>query len=202
MKSSITKTTYLAIYRLLDRVSPVDYDCGSLCSAACCLCDYAPEDIEYHAPGDENADQYMGLMLLPGEEKVFDETDDEWIFWGSLLAEDYDYPDSWHGRVPFIQCRTAPSCKRNKRPIQCRTFPLSPHIDEDGIFHMILCADELPYTCPLISEEIALNDDFIKATYTCWKHLIRDPLILDLVMMDSEYRIEDGAPLTYLYPKV
>ena len=90
MKSTITKTTYQAIYRLLDRVSPVDFDCGILCGAACCLCDYAPEEIEYHAEGDENADRYMGLMLLPGEEKVFDESDDDWIEWGSLLAEEYD----------------------------------------------------------------------------------------------------------------
>ena len=42
MKSTITKTTYQAIYRLLDRVSPVDFDCGILCGAACCLCDYEP----------------------------------------------------------------------------------------------------------------------------------------------------------------
>ena len=68
MKSTITKTTYQAIYRLLDRVSPVDFDCGILCGAACCLCDYIPEDIPYTADGDENADSYMGLMLLPGEE--------------------------------------------------------------------------------------------------------------------------------------
>ena len=144
MKSTITKTTYRAIYKLLDLVSPVDFDCGILCGAACCLCDYEPEDIEYTAAGDENADKYMGLMLLPGEEKVFDDSDDEWISWGSLLAEDYDYPESWHGRVPFIQCRTAPLCKRNKRPIQCRTFPLSPHIDEDGIFHIIVCVKQVP----------------------------------------------------------
>lgn len=200
MKSTITKTTYQAIYRLLDRVSPVDFDCGILCGAACCLCDYIPEDIPYTADGDENADSYMGLMLLPGEEQVYDGSDDEWIEWGSILAEDYDYPESWHGRVPFIQCRTAPLCNRNKRPIQCRTFPLSPHIDADGIFHIILHADELPYECPLIRDFVRLNDDFIRATYTCWKHLIRDPLIRDLVIMDSDDRIDDGVPLIYLYP--
>ena len=65
---------------------------------------------------------------------------------------------------------------------------------------MILCADELPYECPLISDSVALNEDFIKATYTCWKHLLRDPKILDLVMMDSEDRIDDQKPLVYLYP--
>ena len=33
-----------------------------------------------------------------------------------------------------------------------------------------------------------LNPDFIKATYTVWKHLLRDPLIFDLVEMDSRLR--------------
>ena len=56
VKSTISKTTYEAIYRLLDRVSPVDYDCGTLCGGACCTCTYEPDDIEFTAEGDENAD--------------------------------------------------------------------------------------------------------------------------------------------------
>ena len=37
-------------------------------------------------------------------------------------------------------------------------------------------------------EQMELTPEFIKATHTCWKHLIRDPLIYDLVKEDSEYR--------------
>lgn len=200
MKSTIRKKTYKAIYRLLDRVSPVDYDCGRLCGAACCTSSYRPDDFEYSAEGDENADNYMGLYLLPGEDKVFDESDESWIDWGFIMAEEYEFPESWHGKVPFIQCKTAPDCPRSRRPIQCRTFPLAPHIDEEGLFHMIISSDELPYACPLITDAAELNDDFIRATYTCWKHLLRDPHILDLVLLDSENRIEEEAPITYLYP--
>ena len=65
---------------------------------------------------------------------------------------------------------------------------------------MIISSDELPYACPLITDAAELNDDFIRATYTCWKHLLRDPHILDLVLLDSENRIEEEAPITYLYP--
>ena len=36
MKSTIKKSTYKAIYRLLDHVSPLHSDCGELCDAACC----------------------------------------------------------------------------------------------------------------------------------------------------------------------
>ena len=211
MKSTISKETYEAIYRLLDRVNPVDFDCGTLCGAACCTCTYEPEDIDFHAEGDENADSYMGLYLLPGEEQVYNmdpdaaETDCDWVDWGYLQAEEYEFPESWTGKVCFIQCKTAPICRREKRPIQCRTFPLAPHIDEDGFFHMILHCDELPYACPLLTRNVlcsggdendfALNEDFIQATYTAWKHLLRDTLIFDLVEMDSEIREEEGREI-------
>ena len=196
MKSSISPKTYRAMYRLLDRVSPIDGDCGKLCGAICCTCSYVPEDMEYTAEGDCNADEYLGLFLLPGEEKILEESgQDDWVSWGHIMAEDYEYPDSWEGKVYFIQCRTAPNCPRRLRPIQCRTFPLAPHIDEDGIFHMIRHCDELPYSCPLNDKDMVLNEDFAKATYTVWKHLIRDPYILDLVEMDSEIRMEEGRQI-------
>lgn len=73
--------------------------------------------------------------------------------------------------------------------MQCRTFPLTPHIDENEVLSLVWNDIELPYQCPLIEEEFPLDPNFIKATYTCWKHLIRDPLIYDLVKQDSEYRI-------------
>ena len=173
MKSTIRKNTYLAIYRLLDRVSPVPYDCGTLCNAICCNCG--------------NDDEDRGSYLLPGEDKVHPR-DSDWLTWSAELAEDYDFPESWTGKVYFVRCKPPPICPREKRPIQCRTFPLTPHIDENGELTMILNDTELPYSCPLIDEQMELTPEFIKATHTVWKHLIRDPLIYDLVKEDSEYR--------------
>ena len=86
MKSSIKKQTFKAIYRLLDRVSAIDGDCGKLCGAACCTCQ----------------DPDMGIYLLPGEEKMFNR-DESWLKWGYTMAEDYEFPDSWHGKVYFLQ---------------------------------------------------------------------------------------------------
>ena len=74
MKSSIKKDTFNRIYRLLDQVSPVDYDCGELCGAACCTCQ----------------DPDMGIYLLPGEEKMFTR-DEDWLSWGWCMAEDYEF---------------------------------------------------------------------------------------------------------------
>jgi len=187
MKSSIKKTTFKAIYRLLDAVSPIDGDCGRLCGSICCLCD------------EENDGDSLGIYLLPGEEKIFS-GDESWLEWSWEYAEDYEFPDSWHGKVYFLKCLNAPFCQRDMRPLQCRIFPLTPHLDEDGMLFMIYQSGQLPYTCPLISQRIELNADFIKANLTVWKHLIRDPLIYDLIEMDSRYRVEDGEDIAVLYP--
>lgn len=141
----------------------------------------------------------MGLYLLPGEEKLFTRKED-WLSWGWTSAEEFEFPESWHGKVPFLRCKNAPLCDRKKRPLQCRTFPLTPHLDENGSLYLIYHSGELPYICPLIQQKYPLNQDFIKATYTVWRHLLRDPLIFDLVEMDSAYRIEDGEPIHVLYP--
>jgi len=177
MKSSIRKTTYQAIYRLLDKVSPLPGDCGLLCGAACCSCG-----------GDGNSadslDFDMGIYLLPGEEKLFTQKED-WLKWNVEDAEDFDFPDSWFGKVYFARCKTPPHCPREMRPLQCRFYPLAPYLTQQGELKLILSATELPYRCPLIAEKIALQSSFIKATYTVWKHLIRDRRIRDLVEMDS-----------------
>lgn len=173
IKSSIKKSTYEAIYRLLNRVSPLDYDCGELCDAACCT--------------KEKSGTEMGMYLLPGEDKVHDRKD-SWLRWSAEDAEDYDFPESWKGKVYFVQCMGPEKCRREIRPMQCRTFPLTPHINDAGELSLVYNDIELPYRCPLIDEEMPLNESFVKATLTVWKHLIRDQFIYDLVKMDSEMR--------------
>ncbi len=179
MKSSITKAEYEEIYRLLDSVSPLERDCGELCGAACCTA------------GDGD----MGIYLLPGEEKLFGPEDDDWLEKTRERAEDYEFPGSWHGTVYFVRCKTPPHCPREKRPIQCRSFPLLPHLTEDGVLSMVYNDLDVPYRCPLIEEELPLNDDFVETTQLAWERLIRDPLIFDLVRMDSRAREEAALQL-------
>ena len=200
MKSSIKKTTFQAIYRLLDKVYPINDDCGLLCGAACCTCESERGVTDKAGNNDCNADYSMGLYLLPGEEKLFS-GDEDWLSWGWTMAEEYEFPESWHGKVFYLQCTSAPVCDRKKRPLQCRTFPLAPHLDEGGNLLLIYHSGYLPYECPLITERISLNPSFIRATYTAWSHLIEDPLIYDMIEMDSSYREEDGEPIEVVYPK-
>ena len=199
MKSAIKITTFQAIYRLLDKFSPIDGDCGLLCGAACCVCDNGEGADAIVEGARDDADFEMGIYLLPGEEQMFS-GDEEWLKFGHLQAEDFEFPDSWSGPVYFLECLAAPCCPREKRPLQCRFYPLAPHLDSDGFLYLIYQDSDLPYKCPLIEEERPLNADFVKATYTVWKRLITDPLIYDMVEMDSEYRELEGSPVRIVYP--
>ena len=141
MKTAITKKQYEEIYELLNSVEILDFDCGTLCGAACCT----------HEGTEE-----MGIYLLPGEEAVH-EDDHDWLDFRIEKAEEHYMPESWSDEVHFVRCKTPPFCPREKRPIQCRTFPLAPHIDSDGELTLIYNDMELPYKCPLIEEAIPLN---------------------------------------------
>ncbi|MCR4746385.1 MAG: hypothetical protein K5894_14305 [Lachnospiraceae bacterium] len=174
MKSKLTKKDYEEIYEMLDKVSPVDFDCGKICGAVCCQ-DIYGEDV--------------GIYLLPGEEKVHDRTD-PWMKWSEDRAENYDFPKSWKGIVYFLSCTDPMHCKRAKRPIQCRTFPLLPDINENGELSLIYDDTPLPYVCPLIDSETELNDDFIETTLKAWEKLLKDPLIYDYIKAESDKRRE------------
>lgn len=181
IKSQIKRRTYGAIYRLLNRVSPLDFDCGRLCREACCR-----TERKEVSPGETSE---MGIYLLPGEDKIHDKGD-SWLKWTVEEAQDYDFPESWKGKIFFVQCGGPENCNRRMRPMQCRTFPLTPHIEENGELTLIYNDMILPYRCPLIDDEMPLNEGFIQATFTVWRHLLEDPLIYDLVKSDSISRVE------------
>ena len=159
-----------AIYRLLNHVETEVYDCGTLCGAACCMCKGSTED--------------MGIYLFPGEHLLLRESEKEedWLTWETQDPAEIDFPASWTGPVYFVNCKTPPVCPRKWRPLQCRTFPLKPVIDENGVLELIWEDDDLPYTCPIIEKNMPIHDSFYKATYTVWTHLLRDPRIMDLVL--------------------
>lgn len=236
MRQIISSRTYLAMYRLLDRVSPVQGDCGRLCGSICCtvenrllLTDFektesikTSDDIFLYSEDivnkvilfSEPEEQVLGIYLYPGEESLFLPPPDRLLRGENDIpvfrnaagipqfafetedAEEYDYPDSWTGDVWFASCLLAPHCERKKRPLQCRFYPAAPHISRGGNLTLIWFPDtaqdtEMPYRCPLIEERYPLNRDFLKATYTVCRHLMRDPRIYDLFLFDSAARRED-----------
>ena len=169
------KRTIQKIYDRLDEVSPVDFDCGKLCGEVCCVYD---ED-DYH-----NED--LALYLLPGEELMYEDSDDFDLYY--FTSDEIKYPHSWKDDIYLVKCVNPPKCDRSIRPIQCRTFPLIPHISKKGKFHLIFDESEFPYKCPIVNDHIKLNEDFVEVTYEIWMALISNPLVYDLVDMDSRQR--------------
>ena len=169
MKKSIKR-----IYNRLDEVSPVDFDCGTLCGEVCCVYD-----------ADETHTEELVLYLLPGEELMYENSNEFELY--DMDSSEIKYPHSWKDSIYLVKCKNPPS-DRSIRPIQCRTFPLVPHISKNGEFHLVLDESEFPYICPIIRDHIKLNDDFINVTYEIWKKLITNPLVYDLVDMDSKDR--------------
>ncbi|WP_407380211.1 hypothetical protein [Methanobrevibacter sp.] len=171
----ITEENIRKIHEKLNEVSPVDYDCGKLCGEICCV--YDSEEF----PNDD-----LIIYLLPGEETLYENSKSFEL--KHFKISEIKYPHSWKDGVYTVKCTNPPNCEREIRPIQCRTFPLIPHITKDRRFHLIFDDSQYPYRCPLIKDNIKLNDDFVKETYKTWRFLLKNRLVYDLVDMDSRKR--------------
>lgn len=186
MKAKFSKKDFQRIYDWTSKDSPLssEYDCGKLCGSICCA----------------DTDSY-GIYLLPGEETIFTRQED-WLEWEVQDASDSGFPDSWNGSVYFLICNG--HCERDKRPMQCRTYPVAPHLTKEGEFILVIETLETKYHCPLIDNPKYQNDfseEWMQNLYRSWAMLLNDPLIYDLVLMDSEYRIAMQNKLVQAYPK-
>ncbi len=89
-------------YELLDRVTPLVYDCGKLCSGRCCK-------------GDENT----GMWLFPYEEELLKDIE------GFEIKE-------CNGNFGYKMIVCGGLCDRKTRPLACRIYPYFPMITENG----------------------------------------------------------------------
>lgn len=89
-------------YELLDRVTPLSYDCGRLCGGLCCKGD-----------GD------TGMWLFPHEEEILKGVE------GFTIK---DCEANFGNRM--VVC--GGSCDRKTRPLACRIYPYFPMITQDG----------------------------------------------------------------------
>lgn len=164
----LTKEDFTQIYRLLDEVTPLYGDCGELCEKLCCT----------------DWEEGVGMYLLPGEEVMFSGNED-WLVFEKHSTEDYEFPPSWEGEFTFVRC--VKPCPREKRPFECRTFPVIPYYDsESDSFELILHPDGIQI-CPLAkySQLDELNPEFIETLQEAWSILLTDPLIADDIRYKS-----------------
>lgn len=89
-------------YELLERVTPLTYDCGKLCGEKCCK-------------GDSNT----GMWLFPYEEELLKNTDD-------FEIKECD------GNFGYKMLVCHGKCDRKTRPLACRIYPYFPMITDDG----------------------------------------------------------------------
>lgn len=192
------ETDYRKIYEILDRHEILDFDCGLLCSAACCRPDGCYDEAvindEYLS---EDAGEEMGIFLMPGEERM--SLPKDWQSSSLENAQEMGFPASWKA-VCFVSCGGKKYCQRRKRPLQCRAFPFAAHLDEDDRLSLIYYPEELPYRCPIIEERIPVRREYLEDLYEAYQLLIQDERVYELIKEDSRLRIESGLPLEVVYP--
>ncbi len=161
-KLAITEL-YKQIYRRLDNLTPVPFDCGELCGKLCCQ-------------GDDES----GMYLFPGEEKLFFGNDNF-----SVLKTDIE---SGTRAVNLLVCHGP--CKRTDRPLSCRIFPLVPLYRKGCTLEII--QDPRARICPLIHPEAAdcIDPVFIWEVTYAFQVLLKVPEVAEFLDTLS-YVLED-----------
>ena len=162
---------YLQLYRLFDEVTPLPVDCGKLCSSACCQ-------------GED-----AGMLLFPGEEEVYKLFAPEWV---KIEETDMTYTcGSKEYTVNIAFCNG--ECDRFARPLACRIFPLTPHLDKNGELEII--TDPRAMGVCRIAKLLSLEEydpQFIKNIKRVFKILLKNKRIYSFFRMYSEYIDEYG----------
>ncbi len=118
--------TLKKVYKILDNVTPLKGDCGKLCSGECC-----------------KGDADTGMLLFPGEEKIFEDNSDFKI---RKTSDDKN----------ILVC--SGRCDRKLRPASCRIFPLFPVLIDGRIY--VVDDPRASGICPLLYYEMKLSKKF------------------------------------------
>ncbi|MBQ8954764.1 MAG: hypothetical protein IJ048_11680 [Clostridia bacterium] len=132
---------------LLAGVTPMNRDCGRICGAACCQ----PDE-----------DGKGGVFLFPGEAELIGGG------WAQLSRV-----ESGPGDGLMLTC--GGTCDRNRRPLGCMIFPLTPEVDGEGHVSMRFDARARP-VCPLLRNGLmGLRTDFREAAQQAMRIIASDP---------------------------
>lgn len=122
-------------------------------------------------------DDQGGVFLFPGERELLED-----CFWGKIVR---------HSFGPMLMC--AGPCERDKRPLGCRIFPLTPVRGKNGKWTVRLDVRARP-VCPLVSSGISgLNPEFVRA--------VRDALRVIAETEEGDAFLEKWAALEEAYRK-
>lgn len=153
---------YERVYELLDSITPLESDCGELCSRACCA----------------STEEASGMYLYPGEEEMYLDNPS----WISIEKSSFTYGN---GKPVFIAICNE-HCQRSLRPLACRIFPLSPYMDHSRSLHIKVDPRAVPI-CPLARESSThqLDENFINTVANVFRLLIKDNEIKSFILSSS-----------------
>lgn len=177
----LSPADYHYLYELTAQVTPLPDDCGLLCGSICCR---------------QNGEDTLGVYLFPGEEVMFSGRE-KWLAWEIQDRDEQSFPASWPQEIYFVRCLDF--CARELRPLACRFFPLAPHFTDNGELLLIYETLPLPYRCPLITNKIPLQHEFIQVVARSWQVLLFDKRIWDLVEEDTRERRCEGKQIEVVW---
>jgi hypothetical protein len=153
---------------LLQDVTPLKQNCGALCSAACC---------------QDEEDEELGMLLFPGEERLYSARDAGWM-------KIVDSAASFKGRpLPLLICRG--ECPRERRPLACRVFPLAPGLRKGRVVPRV--DGRGAHICPLYDSGVAgLAPRFVDAVEQAFDLLSEDPTQREFLLWTSK-AVDDHA---------
>jgi len=131
----------------------IEGNCGELCNYHCCR--------------SQDDNESLGMYLLPEEFEAVQEHLDVSYEVHSSYA--YDLPMGTK-KLYYIFCSNDSGCLRNHRPIQCRTYPLEPHM-VDGKLTLIIEKNQF-HGCPLIDQTELWRQEFLEGIYKGWEVLL------------------------------
>ena len=162
------KETLTRALAMLDRVTPLRYDCGKLCNAACCK-------------GDGE------IWLLPGEEIFYENTP------GFTLKryQNAEKKDTFH-----VICKENCWLSREIRPFFCKIFPLFPLVSIDKYQRIrikLILDPRARILCPLFERSDLITPRFRRKIRLAVRLLCRDQEMLRFFTEAGEFLMEMEA---------
>ena len=155
----IKRELYEKVYAILDKVTPLQSDCGALCGKACC----------------DSPNEDAGMYLFPGEEVMFSENPS----WLKIELSDFTYGNN----KPVLIAICTDQCQRELRPLACRIFPLTPYMTHNGAMSIKIDPRAVPM-CPLAKQFTTdtLDEGFVAAVVRVFRLLAKEKEIQSFVL--------------------
>lgn len=175
MKPRISDKQLRRFYRLLS-VPMIGFDCGALCAPKnegiprCCENEYVVpilfrEEFRWHR---RNSDFWKKIRPA-----------------SNIIRKFIEESESYY---VFSSCPGPQGCRRNKRSLNCMTFPFEPHVDRQGEIMGLTFINDSLGSCPLARKPKKIfNPRYVENSIQFWSELF------SIYTGEREMYIEESA---------